>query len=200
MIRPPEPEDLKTFAGRIVRLLDAGGIPYAICGSIAAMEYSEPRLSIDVDLMVLAEPAQLAPFVEAVGQWGVYVTPMEVIVEQLIPHGKPLNIIDGFTGAKADIYPVTESGLAGSAMRRRRERVWDLQRGDAAWFLAPEDVILFKLSYYRQGGEVSNKHPADIVKMLRVIAPDLDVAYIERWAVELGLLDLWRRLWLNNHP
>jgi hypothetical protein len=47
MIRPPDPEDLKAFATRVVGLLESTGIPYAVCGSLAAMEYSEPRLSID---------------------------------------------------------------------------------------------------------------------------------------------------------
>lgn len=54
MIRPPEPEDLRAFTRRVIHLLDGCEIPYAICASFAAMEYSEPRLSIDVDLMLMA--------------------------------------------------------------------------------------------------------------------------------------------------
>ena len=83
-------------------------------------------------------------------------------------------------------------------MQRRRERVWEVASGETAWFLAPEDVILFKLQFYRKGGEVSQKHPIDIAKMLVVVGSELDVDYIERWAADLGLLDLWRRLWLNH--
>lgn len=85
MIRPPDPEDPKTFATRVIGLLETTGIPYAVCGSLAAMEYSEPRLSIDVDLMVTAGTAQLASVVAAVEEWGLYITPLQVVVEQLIP-------------------------------------------------------------------------------------------------------------------
>jgi hypothetical protein len=42
---------------------------------------------------------------------------------------------------------------------------------------------------------VSQKHPADIAKILEVMAAQLEVAYIERWAARIGVLDLWRRLW-----
>jgi hypothetical protein len=67
MIRPPEPEDLRDFAGRVIRILDDRQLTYAICGSLAAMEYGEPRLSIDVDLMVLAPLDALAGFVSGPG-------------------------------------------------------------------------------------------------------------------------------------
>ncbi|MBK7779251.1 MAG: hypothetical protein IPJ58_00395 [Ardenticatenia bacterium] len=201
MIRPPDPEDLKAFATRVVSLLESTGLPYAVCGSLAAMEYSEPRLSIDVDLMVTADSAQLAGIVAAVEEWGLYITPLEVIIEQLIPAGQPLNIIDGASGAKADIYPVTGQGLSGAAMNRRRQRVWDVQSGTSAWFLSPEDVILYKLMYYRMGEEISQKHPADVVKMIGVVGGDLDVPYIERWADQLGIRDLWDGLrWSGGSP
>jgi hypothetical protein len=75
MIRPPEPGDLKEFAKRIVSLFETLEMPYAICGSLAAMEYGEPRLSIDVDFMLLTQPAHLAQFVRTVEQWGFYATP-----------------------------------------------------------------------------------------------------------------------------
>ena len=191
MIRPPDPDDLKAFATRVIGLLESSGVAYAVCGSLAAMEYSEPRLSIDVDLMVTADSTQLAGIVAVVEECGFYVTPLEVIIEQLIPAGQPLNIIDGYSGAKADIYPVSAVGLSGSAMRRRRQRIWDAQSGKTAWFLSPEDVILYKLLYYRLGEEISQKHPADVVKMIGVVGGDLDVPYVERWADQLGIRDLW---------
>jgi hypothetical protein len=195
MIRPPEPDDLRAFTGRIVELLEDCEVPYAICGSMAAMEYSEPRLSIDVDLMVLIETDQLLNFTRTVADWGYYVTPPEVIFSEMIPLGRPFNVIDGSSGARADIYPVTPTGLAGSAMQRRSQRTWDLRNAQTAWFLSAEDVILYKLRQYRAGGEVAQKHPIDIIKMLAAMATSLDTAYITRWASELAVSDLWQRLW-----
>jgi len=56
-------------------------------------------------------------------------------------------------------------------------------------------AILYKLSYYRLSGEVSQKHPIDISQMLAVIGASLDIAYVEHWASEIGVADLWRALW-----
>lgn len=198
MIRPPEPEDLQAFAQRVLNQLDELGIPYAICGSMAAMEYSEPRLSIDIDLMIMADPKTLARLVAAVEQWGMYVTPIDVILEQISRSDQPFNIIDGLSGSKADIYIVSRSGISAEAMDRRRSRVWQAGSGQSAWFLSPEDIILYKLRYFRRGGEVSRKHPTDIAKMLAVIGDDLDLAYMERWAAQLGVLDLWQEVWRQH--
>jgi hypothetical protein len=96
---------------------------------------------------------------------------------------------------KADFYVARPFGLDAAALTRRRRMILDKQTGMEAWFLSPEDVILYKLSYYRLGGEVSQKHPIDISKMLAVIGSELDLAYIEHWAAEVGVADLWQALW-----
>ena len=51
---PISPEDQRDFNRRLIATLEALGVVYAIGGSVAAMMYSEPRLTIDVDLMVAA--------------------------------------------------------------------------------------------------------------------------------------------------
>jgi len=76
--------------------------------------------------------------------------------------------------------------------------VWDAAIGATAWFLSPEDVILFKLVYYRRGGQVAQKHPRDIAKMIAVSGEAFDPDYIERWARDLGVLELWRTLWAED--
>jgi hypothetical protein len=164
-------------------------------GSVAALRYSEPRFTIDVDLMGSAPLKQLNQLVREVQSWQVYITPFEAIVETNLAGGMPFNIIDGTIGTKADLYIAQNTGLDASAIARRRRLVWDRETGTAAWFLSPEDVILYKLSYYRQGGEVAQKHPTDIARMLDMIGPQLDLAYLSLWAAEIGVADLWQALW-----
>lgn len=50
-------------------------------------------------------------------------------------------------------------------------------------------------SYYRQGGEVAQKHPTDIANMLDVMGSQLDLVYIGQWSTEIGVADLWQALW-----
>ena len=59
-------------------------------------------------------------------------------------------------------------------------------------------MILYKLMYYRMGEEISQKHPADVVKMIGVVGRDLDIPYIEYWADQLGIRDLWDGLWWSG--
>ena len=192
---PISPDDQRAFNLRLIATLEAQSVTYAIGGSVAAMMYSVPRFTIDVDLMISAPLDQLSQLVREVQSWQVYITPFEVIVETNLPGDMPFNIIDGAIGTKADLYIAKDTGLDASAMARRRRLVWDRETGTAAWFLSPEDVILYKLSYYRQGGEVAQKHPTDIANMLNVIGSQLDLAYIAQWATGIGVADLWQAVW-----
>ena len=57
-------------------------------------------------------------------------------------------------------------------------------------FAAPEDVILKKLEYFREGG--SEKHLRDCVGILKVQAGQTDDAYLAHWVTRLGLDAEWR--------
>lgn len=192
---PIPQDDLRSFNRRLIETLEKLDVAYAIGGSVAAMAYSEPRLTIDIDIVLDVQVEQLKRVVGEVSRWQIYISPLETILETNIPYGLPFNVIDGSIGAKADFYVAKNTGLDVSAMARRRRLAWDKESGAEAWFLSPEDVILYKLHYYRMGGEVSQKHPIDIAKMLTLIGSELDMAYIERWAAKIGVADLWQALW-----
>lgn len=61
-----------------------------------------------------------------------------------------------------------------------------------AAYMPPEAVVLTKLRTYRDSG--STRHLEDIEGMLRVSGPGPDVAYIEREALKMGMLKVWREL------
>lgn len=63
--------------------------------------------------------------------------------------------------------------------------------GREAYFARPEDVILYKLVYVREGR--SDRHLRDIAGIVAVSGPDLDLEYIAHWAARLDVLDLWHR-------
>ena len=54
----------------------------------------------------------------------------------------------------------------------------------------PEDVILKKLEYFKEGG--SERHIRDIAGVLKVQAERIDRESIADWATRLGLGDTWR--------
>ena len=193
--KPISPDDQRGFNRRLIEAMEKLNLIYAIGGSVAAMVYSESRLTIDIDIMLDVQTDELERFVNEVSSWQIYIAPLEAILETDIPHDLPFNALDGSIGTKADFFVAKDTGLDVSAMARRRRLKADNLTGTEAWFLAPEDVILYKLRYYRQSGELSQKHPLDIAKMLAIVGDLLDLAYIEKWAAEIGVTDLWRALW-----
>ena len=67
--KPITPEDQRAFNARLIALLEQLNIPYAIGGSVAAMVYSEPRLTVDIDVMLDAQPEDLARLVDEINRW-----------------------------------------------------------------------------------------------------------------------------------
>jgi hypothetical protein len=55
-----------------------------------------------------------------------------------------------------------------------------------------EDTVLAKLEWFRAGGGVSERQWHDVVGVLKV-TPDVDHAYLRRWASTLGVADLLER-------
>lgn len=195
MIGNISPQDQHEFNAKLIATLDALAIPYAIGGSVAAMAYSEHRFTVDIDVMIDAGVDKLRQLVDEVDSWQIYISPLESILEIEIPNNMPFNAIDGMRGTKADFYVAKPIGLDVSAMKRRQRLQLYTNPDTYAWFLSPEDVILYKLDYFRQSGETSAKHPADIGKMLCVMGNTLDVTYLEHWSAQIGVADLWGAMW-----
>lgn len=192
---PAAQDDQRRFNLRLIKALDQLNIPYAIGGSFAAMVYSEPRLTNDIDIMITADVESLSMLVHEIDDWKIYISPLESILETDLPYNLPINVIDGSLGAKADLFVAGNKNLDVSAMTRRQRKRFYRNPDTEAWFLSPEDVILYKLDYFRQSEETSAKHPSDIAKMLRVMGDQLDLAYLERWSGEIGVAELWAAMW-----
>jgi hypothetical protein len=58
---------------------------------------------------------------------------------------------------------------------------------------APEDTILRKMLWFREGGEVSDRQWRDILGVLRAQQGSLNLAYLRDWAARLALTDLLDR-------
>ena len=62
----------------------------------------------------------------------------------------------------------------------------------SADFASPEDIILKKLEYFKQGR--SEKHLRDIASMLKISSELIDRAYISSWAKRLSVIEIWEEL------
>jgi len=167
--------------------LEELGIPYMVTGAVASIVYGPPRVTHDIDLVLLMDKKFIQPFVNAFPPEAFYCPPIDVIrFESKRPVRGHFNIIHHETGFKADCYLMGSDPLHHWGMSTRRR----IQIGEESfWIAPPEYVILRKLEYYREGG--SQKHLDDIIGMLDISSDAVDIPLILEKAGKLGLQTQW---------
>jgi len=58
---------------------------------------------------------------------------------------------------------------------------------------SPENTVVNKLEWYKMGGQVSTRQWNDILGILKRQGASLDLTYLDRWSVALGVSDLLER-------
>lgn len=179
----PAPDPFAPFVDPLERL----GFPYCITGSVAASIFGEPRLTADIDIVLLLRVGDIAALRAAFPAAEYYVPPEETLRIELSRSSRgTFNLIHHASQFKADIYLAARDSLHAWALENRR-RI-RLDRGEA-WVAPPEYVILRKLEYFREGG--SDKHLRDIRFILAATA--VDRSFIGNEAARLGLTSQWRQ-------
>lgn len=178
----PVPDPLALFLEPLEHL----GLPYCVTGSVAASVYGEPRLTADIDIVLLLEVRAIASLRAAFPDSVYYVPPDETLRLELARDTRGMfSLIHLDSQFKADIYLAARDPLHEWALANRRR----IDLGDdGAWIAPPEYVILRKLEYLREGGQ--DKHVRDIRFILA--ASSVDRSYVERHVARLGLGDQWR--------
>jgi hypothetical protein len=177
----PAPSPLAPFIEPLERL----ALPYCITGSVAASVYGEPRLTADIDVVLLIRAADIAALRSVFPEVDYYVPPDETLLLEMSRDTRGMfNLIHHGTQFKADIYLALGDPLHAWALEHRR-RI-DLE-GDGAWIAPPEYVILRKLEYLREGGQ--GKHVRDI-RFILATTP-LDRTFIEGEVARLALEAQW---------
>lgn len=176
----------RRFAGP----LDQLQIPYMATGAVAAIVYGEPRLTLDLDLVLQLAATDAPRFIAAFPAAEFYVPPAETIAaEAARPRHGHFNLLHLDSGLRADIYLASDDPLDRWGLgNRRRETIG----GHPVWMAPAEYVIIRKLEYHREGG--SEKHLLDIGGMLRVRPDLIDLPLLESFIKERGLEGEWRRI------
>ena len=100
------------------------------------------------------------------------------------------NIIQPRSGLKVDVIVPPPSAFNRARFARAR-RVQAGEGWDAS-FSSPEDAILKKMEFFREGG--SDKHLRDITGVLTTSGSEIDTVYIDRWAATMGLTEIWQAI------
>ncbi len=170
---------------KIVQILEHLQIPYLVTGSVASMAYGEPRLTNDIDIVAVIEERHIAKLLSSFHPDEFYIN--EEMIREAIRHHGQFNIIHPVSGLKVDIIIKQDTPFDKSRFGRVR-RIYPAEAYQAN-FAAPEDVIIKKMEFYKEGG--SEKHLRDITGILKISGLDIDKNYIAEWAHRLGLTEIW---------
>lgn len=170
---------------KLVDVFERLGISYLVTGSIAAMAYGEPRLTNDIDVVADLQITNIPDLLAAFPPSEFYLSE-DAMAEALKDQGQ-FNIIHPASGLKIDVIVRKETAFNRS--RFSRGRTIKFSENADAIFAAPEDVILKKLEFYKEGG--SEKHLRDIAGMMKISSEDIDEGYIAEWAKRLNLKTIW---------
>lgn len=179
---------LVTF--RVADILESQEVPYCLVGSLATSALGVPRSTIDADLIAQFTLPALRKVVELLGGSNFYVSMHAA--EEAFARGGMFNVIDLETSFKVDIYMLGKRPFDREEFKRRIQRNISPESQRQIAMATPEDLVLSKLEWYELGNRISERQWKDMIGILKV-QKTLDWNYLEKWATELGLLELLQR-------
>jgi predicted nucleotidyltransferase len=177
-----EQTELLKYASQSLQRLE---IPHAVVGSYASSIWGEARFTQDIDIVVSLSAENVAQLCEAFPSPEFYLS--QVAAREAVDRHSQFNVIHPTSGNKIDFMIAGNNPWSQAQLHRgRRMPIFADHEVNIA---APEDVILGKLVYYREGG--SDKHLRDIVGILSVSGNLVDLVYTEDFARQLGVINTW---------
>lgn len=179
----PEAEPFLHFTRKLEKLR----LRFMVSGSIAATYYGEPRMTNDVDIVLVLPREDVTRFAAAFPLDQFYRPPAEVIrLEQAREERGHLNLIHHETGFRADLYLARQDDLHKWGLDHVRVVSFGTDRIPLA---PPEYVILRKLQFFREGK--SQKHLRDIQRMLVWLGEDWNRGALLAMVHGYGLTQEW---------
>jgi hypothetical protein len=172
---------------QVVAALERMDMAYIIGGSLATAVHGVARATMDVDLLVDIHVSQVDMLVQQLGDD--FFADVEMM-RNAIRQGMSFNLIHKETMFKVDIFPKANRPFDQSQLERRISLPLAMDPERMAYIASPEDNILAKLDWYRQGGEVSDRQWQDVINVISIQGDRLDREYLKKWAVQLGVKDL----------
>lgn len=182
------PDETLSVVIRVARALERAGVEYMVGGSVASSAHGEPRSTRDVDFAVRMTETDVPRFVEALGpDFAVD----EVALCNAARMGQSVNIFFLPSFLKIDLFIRGRDEYDRSEFSRKVEI--EFASGVRLSASSPEDILLWKLRWYRMGGEVSDQQWRDVLGLLRVSGSVMEMDYVRAWAVRHGVDDLLDR-------
>jgi hypothetical protein len=177
------------IALRVAAAIESAQGSYFVGGSVASSLQGDPRSTNDIDVVISLPLGQIGVLADALG------ADFEIDRDMLQDALLRASSANGFylpVLTKIDFFGLGHEPFDEIEFARRRPVVVG-PNGESLVIKSPEDSVLRKLLWYRQGAGVSDKQWRDIVSILRVSRDQIDSAYLLDWAQRLVCENLLAR-------
>ena len=168
------------------------GVRHFVAGSIASSAHGVPRASIDADVVAELVPEHTQALIAALA--GAYYVPTQRVADA-IQQRTSFGVIHLSTMLKVDVFVADGDADQASLARAGVARLDD---GVDVPVCSAEDTLLAKLTWFRRGGEVSERQWTDVLGLLRVAT--MDTPYLLSAAEGRGVADLLGRAIVEAGP
>jgi hypothetical protein len=184
---------LREAAVALFQKLDRLGIAYAIGGSFASSVHGVARATQDIDVVIDLQAKQVKDFCNAISA-EFYVD--EGAVAEAVTRGRSFNVIHFEAGLKIDLFVASRHPLGSDQLAHSRPEATAILGGEPieVSVISAADILLAKLLWYREGGEVSERQWNDIFNLVLTQGDRLPRDYLTLQAKRLGVSDLLVRL------
>jgi hypothetical protein len=179
-------QDPTTIACLLAQILNTANIPYYITGGVAAIAHGEPRATIDLDVVISIDLADLPALATNFEAQGFYVAGLADVMKGSL---RCLNITHLETIENVDLMISGREEY--DLVKLDRRRAYTLPGSGEVTIASPEDVIISKLGWRLESQ--SDKQWRDILGILKVQQEKLDFGYIKEWVKRFGLENDWQR-------
>lgn len=172
----PKPNVEEKLLRQVASILEKLDIPYGITGGFAVVVWGRPRFTADIDIVVALKPEKIKILVEELLKTDPRGYVDEDAAKEAVFRQSSFNFIHPASGLKIDFIVIGDQPYNLEQMKRRVARDF---AGQTIFFISPENLILNKLLWYKEGK--STKQMEDIESVIK-IQKKLDWKYIKKWA------------------
>jgi hypothetical protein len=181
--------DMLLVLRSIADILEKQHITYYIGGSLASSLYGMQQLAQDIDLVVASASFQISALI---ADMRLDYLIDETAIYNAVRNHTSFSMLHLETLLKVDVI-IPQDNLFEQQANQRRQ--WHTLDKDSRLFpvSSPEDIVLVKLKHHQQTGTVPDDQWNDILGVLKVQGPHVNLTYMKQWAGHLNITNLLKQ-------